>query len=101
TDMQIACTREFLKYFGTFFGLAAVVLTTGHENPAVLLPILPLSFVFCYHYDMGYGTLLQRIKEAENILDTLSTLLELPKGPLTFEDLERIRISQSNFFIEK
>ncbi|KAL2294403.1 hypothetical protein Nmel_008133, partial [Mimus melanotis] len=112
TAMQIAWTREFLKYFGTFFGLAAVVLTTGavkRKNPAVLLPILPLSFVFCYQYDMGYGTLLQRIKgiegdwfnEAENILDKQSTLLELPKGSLTFEDLEKIRISQSNFFIEK
>ncbi|XP_056370555.1 plasminogen receptor (KT) [Oenanthe melanoleuca] len=105
TAMQIAWTREFLKYFGTFFGLAAVVLTTGavkRKNPAVLLPILPLSFVFSYQYDMGYGTLLQRIKgEAENILDTQSSLLELPKGPLTFEDLEKIRISQSNFFTEK
>ncbi|TRZ14300.1 hypothetical protein HGM15179_012807 [Zosterops borbonicus] len=105
TAMQIAWTREFLKYFGTFYGLAAVVLTTGaikRKNPAVLLPILPLSFVFSYQYDMGYGTLLQRIRgEAENILDTQSTLLELPKGPLTYEDLEKIRISQSNFFIEK
>ncbi|XP_039946413.1 plasminogen receptor (KT) [Hirundo rustica] len=105
TAMQIAWTREFLKYFGTFCGLAAVVLTTGaikRKNPLVLLPMLPLSFVFSYHYDMGYGTLLQRIKgEAENILDTQSTLLELPKGRLTFEDLEKIRTSQSNFFIEK
>ncbi|NXY29009.1 PLRKT protein, partial [Pomatorhinus ruficollis] len=105
TAMQIAWTREFLKYFGTFFGLFAAVLTTGaikRKNPAVLLPILPLSFIFSYHYDMGYGTLMQRIRgEAEHILDTQSTLLELPKGPLTFEDLEKIRISQSNFFIEK
>ncbi|NXR50691.1 PLRKT protein, partial [Hippolais icterina] len=62
TAMQIVWTREFLKYFRTFFGLAAVILTTGYENRAVLLPILPLSFVFSYHYDMGYGTLLQRIK---------------------------------------
>ncbi|KFP09372.1 plasminogen receptor (KT) [Egretta garzetta] len=105
TAMQIAWTREFLKYFGTFFGLAAVGLTAGaikKKNPGVLLPIVPLSFIFAYQYDMGYGTLLQRIKgEAENILDTQSTLLELPKGPLTYEDLEKIRRSQSKFFIEK
>ncbi|NWI68565.1 PLRKT protein, partial [Todus mexicanus] len=65
TAMQIAWTREFLKYFGTFYGLAAVCLTTGaikKKNPGILLPILPLSFVFAYHYDMGYGTLLQRMK---------------------------------------
>ncbi|XP_076218037.1 plasminogen receptor (KT) isoform X1 [Aptenodytes patagonicus] len=105
TAMQIAWTREFLKYFGTFFGLAAAGLTAGaikKKNPGVLLPIVPLSFIFAYQYDMGYGTLLQRIKgEAENILDTQSTLLELPKGPLTYEDLEKIRRSQSKFFIEK
>ncbi|NWT81456.1 PLRKT protein, partial [Lanius ludovicianus] len=65
TAMQIAWTREFLKYFGTFFGLSAVLLITGaikRKNSAVLLPILPLSFVFSYQYDMGNGTLLQRIK---------------------------------------
>ncbi|KAM6290182.1 plasminogen receptor (KT) [Aegotheles albertisi] len=103
--MQIAWTREFIKYFGTFFGLAAVGLTAGaikKKKPAVLLPIIPLSFIFAYQYDMGYGTLLQRMKgEAENILDTESALLELPKGPLTYEDLEKIRRSQSKFFIEK
>ncbi|NXP08591.1 PLRKT protein, partial [Thinocorus orbignyianus] len=65
TAMQIAWTWEFLKYFGTFFGLAALGLTAGaikKKNAAVLLPIVPLSFVFAYQYDMGYGTLLQRVK---------------------------------------
>ncbi|KFP73318.1 PREDICTED: plasminogen receptor (KT) [Apaloderma vittatum] len=105
TAMQIAWTREFLKYFGAFYGLAAIGLTAGaikKKNPGVLVPIIPLSFVFAYQYDMGYGTLLQRIKgEAENILDMQSSLLELPKGTLTYEDLEKIRRSQSKFFIEK
>lgn len=31
TAMQIAWTREFLKYFGTFFGLAAIGLTAGYD----------------------------------------------------------------------
>ncbi|NWS68629.1 PLRKT protein, partial [Crotophaga sulcirostris] len=105
TAMQIAWTREFLKYLGAFYGVAAVCLTTGaikKKNPAFFLPVVPLSFVLAYQYDMGYGTLLQRMKgEAENILDTQSTLLELPKGSLTYEDLEKIRRSQSKFFIEK
>ncbi|NXJ84353.1 PLRKT protein, partial [Trogon melanurus] len=105
TAMQIAWTREFLKYFGAFYGLAAIGLTAGaikKKNPGVFVPVIPLSFVFAYQYDMGYGTLLQRIKgEAENILDTQSSLLELPKGALTYEDLEKIRRSQSKFFIEK
>ncbi|KFV01184.1 Plasminogen receptor (KT), partial [Pterocles gutturalis] len=65
TAMQIAWTREFLKYFGTFFGLAAIGLTAGaikKKNLGVLLPIVPLSFILAYQYDMGYGTLLERIK---------------------------------------
>ncbi|XP_051644227.1 plasminogen receptor (KT) isoform X2 [Manacus candei] len=64
--MQIASTREFLKYFGTFFGLSAVVLTAGamkKKNPAFLMPIVPLGFVFAYNCDIGYGTLLQRVKD--------------------------------------
>ncbi|NXU52652.1 PLRKT protein, partial [Turnix velox] len=103
--MQIAWTREFLKYFGTFFGLAALCLTAGalkKKNPGFLLPVIPLSFIFAYQYDMGYGTLIQRIKvEAENIMETESTLLELPKGSLTYEELEKIRRSQSKFYIQK
>lgn len=30
--MQIAWSREFLKYFGAFFGFAAVGLTAGYVN---------------------------------------------------------------------
>ncbi|NXD86431.1 PLRKT protein, partial [Halcyon senegalensis] len=65
TAMQIAWTREFIKYFGTFYGLAAVCLTAGaikKKNLGILLPMFPLSFILAYQYDMGYGTLLQRIK---------------------------------------
>ncbi|XP_061485354.1 plasminogen receptor (KT) [Rhineura floridana] len=102
---QIAWTREFLKYSGTFFGLAAVGLTVGaikKKKPQLFLPIVPSSFILAYQYDMGYGSLLQRMKgEAENILDTEHTLVEMPKGPLTFDDLEKARRAQSKFFIEK
>nr|KAF6486561.1 plasminogen receptor with a C-terminal lysine [Rousettus aegyptiacus] len=64
--MQIAWSREFLKYFGTFFSFAAVSLTAGaikRKKPAFLVPLVPLSFVFIYQYDLGYGTLLQRMKD--------------------------------------
>ncbi|XP_057580012.1 plasminogen receptor (KT) isoform X3 [Hippopotamus amphibius kiboko] len=64
--MQIAWSREFLKYLGTFCGIAAVSLTAGaikKKKPAFLFPIVPLGFVLTYQYDMGYGTLIQRMKE--------------------------------------
>ncbi|NXG07014.1 PLRKT protein, partial [Sakesphorus luctuosus] len=61
TAMQIAWTQEFLKYFGTFFGLSGVVLTTRaiKKNPEIVMPVFPLSFVYAY---IGYGTLLQKIE---------------------------------------
>ncbi|XP_068946879.1 plasminogen receptor (KT) [Petaurus breviceps papuanus] len=103
--MQIAGTREFLKYFGAFFGIAAIGLTAGaikKKQPALFLPVVPLSFVLAYQYDMGYGTLLQRMKgEAENILDTENDKLKLPRGMITFETVEKTRKAQSKFFIEK
>ncbi|XP_072453351.1 plasminogen receptor (KT) isoform X2 [Notamacropus eugenii] len=103
--MQIAGTREFLKYFGTFFGIATIGLTAGaikNKKPALFLPVVPLSFVLAYQYDMGYGTLLQRMKgEAENILDTESSKLQLPRGMITFETVEKSRKAQSKFFVEK
>ncbi|KAM9102954.1 plasminogen receptor (KT) isoform X1 [Sarcophilus harrisii] len=103
--MQIAWTREFLKYFGTFFGLAVIGLTAGaikKRQPVFFVPVIPLSFVFAYQYDMGYGTLLQRMKgEAEHILDIENNKLQLPKGMITFETIEKARKAQSKFFIEK
>ncbi|XP_074053574.1 plasminogen receptor (KT) isoform X2 [Macrotis lagotis] len=103
--MQIASTREFLKYFGTFFGVAVIGLTVGaikKKQPGFFVPVIPLSFILAYQYDMGYGTLLQRMKgEAENILDTENSKLQLPKGMITFETMEKSRKAQSKFFIEK
>ncbi|KAF3815996.1 hypothetical protein GH733_016101, partial [Mirounga leonina] len=96
--LQIAWSREFLKYFGTFFGIAAISLTAGairRKKPAFLFPIIPLSFIFTYQYDLGYGTLLQRMKgEAENILETEKSKLQLPRGVITFENLEEARRKQ-------
>ncbi|XP_075829913.1 plasminogen receptor (KT) [Microtus pennsylvanicus] len=103
--MQIAWSREFLKYFGTFFGIATISLTSGaikRKKPALLIPIVPLSFIFTYQYDLGYGTLLQRMKrEAEDILETEKAKLELPKGMITFESLEKVRREQSRFVLDK
>uniref|UniRef100_A0A8C2S2G2 Plasminogen receptor with a C-terminal lysine n=2 Tax=Pecora TaxID=35500 RepID=A0A8C2S2G2_CAPHI len=103
--MQIAWSREFLKYFGTFFGITAVSLTAGAikgKKPVLIFPMVPLGFVLAYQYDMGYGTLIHRMKgEAENILETEKSKLQLPKGMITFESLEKARREQSKFFIDK
>uniref|UniRef100_UPI00398E37AC plasminogen receptor (KT) n=1 Tax=Pristiophorus japonicus TaxID=55135 RepID=UPI00398E37AC len=103
--MQIAWSREFLKYFGTFYGLTTVGLTVRamkRKAPGFLAPIVPLSFIFAYQYDLAYGTLMTRMKdEAENIIDTEQPLLEMPKGVPTFESIEKARKARSMFFIQK
>ncbi|XP_020861973.1 plasminogen receptor (KT) [Phascolarctos cinereus] len=103
--MQIAGSRELLKYFGTFFGIATMGLTAGaikRKQPGLFLPVIPLSFILAYQYDMGYGTLLQRMKgEAESILDTENNKLQLPRGMITFETVEKSRKAQSKFSVEK
>ncbi|XP_072260324.1 plasminogen receptor (KT) [Pyxicephalus adspersus] len=103
--MQIAWSREFLKYYGTFFSLAVVGLTAGaikRKKPALVIPIVPLGFVCAYQYDMGYGTLIRRMKDgAEQIIENESNLLELPQGMPTFELIEKARKAQRKFFIDK
>ncbi|XP_042188349.1 plasminogen receptor (KT) [Callorhinchus milii] len=103
--MQIAWSREFLKYFGTFYGFATVGLTARAvkgKSPGFLAPIIPLSIILVYQYDMAYGTLMTRMKdEAENIIDTEKAKLEMPKGVPTFESIEKARRARSTFFIEK
>ncbi|XP_075045001.1 plasminogen receptor (KT) [Mixophyes fleayi] len=103
--MQVAWTREFLKYYGTFFSLAALALTAGavkQKKPGLFVPIIPLGFVFAYQYDMGYGTLIHRMKgTAENIIEKENNLLELPQGLPTFESIEKARKAQRKFFVDK
>ncbi|KAM8802505.1 LOW QUALITY PROTEIN: plasminogen receptor (KT) [Rhynchonycteris naso] len=102
--IQIAWSREFLKYFGTFFVIAAISLTAGaikKKKPAFLFAVIPLGFVFTYQHDLSL-TLPQRMKgEAENILETENDKLQLPKGMITFESLEKTRREQSKIFKDK
>ncbi|KAG8455182.1 hypothetical protein GDO86_001395 [Hymenochirus boettgeri] len=102
--MQIAWSREFLKYYGSFFSLAVIGLTAGaikNKKPGLFIPIVPLGIVFAYQLDMGYGTLLTRMKgEAENILENEKSLLEIPQGMPTFDGIEKARRAQRKIFID-
>uniref|UniRef100_A0A3Q4HUJ6 Plasminogen receptor, C-terminal lysine transmembrane protein n=1 Tax=Neolamprologus brichardi TaxID=32507 RepID=A0A3Q4HUJ6_NEOBR len=97
--MQIAWSREFLKYFGSFFAVATVGLTAGaikRKNPGLLAPIIPLSFIFAYQMDSAYGTLINRMRgEAEDIMETENDRLQLPQGTPTFESIEKARRAKS------
>lgn len=105
--LQIAWSREFLKYFGSFFGLASVGLTLGaikKRKPGLLGPIVPLGFIFAFQMDMAYGTFIHRIKEeAESIITSESDRLDLPLGTPTFESIEKARRAKNTLtsFLEK
>ncbi|NWS50400.1 PLRKT protein, partial [Probosciger aterrimus] len=105
TTMQIAWTQEFPKYLGTFFGLAAVGLTAAYEVNFLTEHINTLHLYFYIDESSfciitgGYFCHLSNC--SERTLDTHRTLLELPKGVLTYKELEKIRRSHGKFFMEK
>ncbi|KAK7131724.1 hypothetical protein R3I94_016756 [Phoxinus phoxinus] len=98
--MQIAWSREFLKYFSSFFGLTALGLTVGavRRRRAVLLaPVVPLGFILAYQMDAAYGSLTHRMRaEAESIMVSESERLDLPHGTPTFESIEKSRRSRAH-----
>ncbi|XP_026194793.1 plasminogen receptor (KT) [Anabas testudineus] len=105
--MQIAWSREFLKYFGTFFTMATVGLSVGavkRKKPALLAPIIPLGFIFAFQMDSAYGTLIYRMRgEAESIMAAEQDRLDLPHGTPTYESIEKARRAKSTLssFLEK
>lgn len=98
--MQIAWSREFLKYFGSFYTLAAVGLTLGavkRKRPGLFAPMVPLSFILAYQMDSAYGTLVYRMRgEAESIMASEHDRLDLPHGTPTFDSIEKARRAQSH-----
>lgn len=98
--MQIAWSREFLKYYGSFFSLATLGLTVGAikaKKPALLAPVVPLGFVLAYQMDMAYGTLGNRMRgEAESIMVSEHDRLALPHGTPTYESVEKARRARSH-----
>ncbi|XP_034056463.1 plasminogen receptor (KT) isoform X2 [Gymnodraco acuticeps] len=105
--MQVAWSREFLKYYGTFFALATVGLTVSaikRRKPFLLAPIVPLGFIMAYQVDSSYGTLIYRVRgEAESIMTSDHDRLDLPHGTPTFESIEKARRARSSLasFLEK
>ncbi|XP_054468603.1 plasminogen receptor (KT) [Anoplopoma fimbria] len=105
--MQVAWSREMVKYFGTFYTVTAVGLTLGalkRKKPILLGPIVPLSFILAYQMDSAYGTFIHRIRgEAESIMASEHDRLDLPHGTPTFDSIEKARRARSSLssFLEK
>ncbi|XP_068609170.1 plasminogen receptor (KT) [Brachionichthys hirsutus] len=105
--MQVAWSREFVKYFGTFFTIVAVGSTVSafkKKKPSLMAPIVPLSFVLAYQMDSAYGTLIYRMRgEAESVMASEPDRLDLPHGSPTFDSIEKARRAKSTLssFLEK
>lgn len=63
------------------------------KRPAVLTPLIPMSFVLLYVGDLGYGSKLHRIHaEAEMIMEHEKELLDLPCGLPSIASIDAARV---------
>ncbi|XP_078319727.1 plasminogen receptor (KT)-like [Crassostrea virginica] len=93
--MMVARSRDMFQWFGAFCGTYAFVAIAANlkgKNKAIMGPLLPLTFILGYQYDLAYGSKMDRMrKEADRVLDTESSLLDMPHGLPTFADIENGR----------
>lgn len=94
--LEIAKNRElFLWMFGFYLvaGSGIVSKFIRLKRPAILTPLIPMSFVVLYFGDLGYGNKLHRIQaEAEMIMEYEKELLALPLGLPTVQSIDAARI---------
>jgi len=92
---QIARAREMFLWLGSFYGIAGFAMLSGFartKKPAVIAPLLPLTFVVGYQADLAYGSKMDRIKaEAENIMQYEQDLIEMPSGVPTLAQIDAAR----------
>ncbi|KAK7474287.1 hypothetical protein BaRGS_00034479 [Batillaria attramentaria] len=98
--MQIARGRDLFNWWASFYAVAATGSIIGFakkRNPAPLVPLVPLTFIVGYLYDMAYGSKMDRMREeADRIIDGEPGLLSMPHGLPTFNDIEKARLAQKD-----
>ena len=82
--MQLAVGKERFKYFSYFTGLAFAVLPVvafKHHAPKMIVPLVPLSIIWCWQYDTFYGNLMIRAqREAARTINEEPERYFLPKN---------------------
>ena len=82
--MQTAIGKERFNYISAFIGLAFVVLPiAAHKKhaPQMVAPLVPLSILWCFQYDMYYGNMMRRAqREAARTIKEEPERFFLPPG---------------------
>jgi len=93
--MNVARARDiayYLMIFTSAVGIVGIPMTVQKKNPVYIFPMFPLAFVWHYFYDLGFGNKLTRQRKyAEELLASKPELVALPKGPITFDEIEECR----------
>ncbi|OWR49766.1 hypothetical protein KGM_200757 [Danaus plexippus plexippus] len=96
--MEIAKNRDLCLWYTMFYIAAGTGLFTGFRRTKrvyFLFPLLPLTFVNLYYWDLSYGNKIHRIRmEAEHIMTHESDMLELPCGLPTPSSLDQGRLEE-------
>lgn len=91
--VAVARARDMFTYTATMYGLLGIGLTGAairKRNGALIAPLIPLSVVFAYNYDLAWGNKMERIVGwAEEIIEHEPHLLGSPFGMPSADDVDR------------
>lgn len=63
--MQVALGRERFKYFCAFYCTVvplSIIGAIAKKNHMLFGPVIPLSFMLAFQYDMCYGNMMERAR---------------------------------------
>lgn len=79
---QLALARDNLKWFAGFYTVTALGLFRSFhtsKNPALIAPLIPLTFALVFQADVAAGRKMERVRrEADKILEKEGALFVPP-----------------------
>ncbi|XP_037937805.1 plasminogen receptor (KT) isoform X2 [Teleopsis dalmanni] len=94
--MELARKRELFLWLSGFYitsAFGAFIYYQRIRKPFALMPLVPLTFLIGYYYDMSYGSKPHRIQaEANMIMEHESDLLQWPGGLPTVSSIDEARV---------
>ncbi len=89
---QYARGKDLFMFFQAFYftalfgGMMSLIKT---KSPGGIIPLVPLSFVYAYQYDMYHGNKMERIRrDAEKLIETSPELFIPPVNNMLISEEE-------------